>query len=397
MKGFGWKLAGLLALGLFCYVACQKDEEPDNTASVSARKTMVEADAGSTFVEISVKENTEWTLSLEYPSGTEAWASVEPASGVGPLGNARLRYDENTSEESRSVTLVLAPKKGAVARASVEQIGASGASIARYGYDVAPMDWLELPAMTAGDGRELLVHAMDGGKYVSKTQNGTRNWSCYWDYKEHLSPWVAYPQNASLIKSGSRPDPEPWAYDPLLPASIQPNLTNNSYGGGWTRGHQIASADRYYSIAANASTYVPTNMTPQQWDFNGGIWADLEDKVRSYSRKSDTLYVVTGCCIENSTRTSGTNSGFAVKIPTHYFKALLYKGSASEAKATDGYMAAGYLLPHDKSIAEGDYKDYIMSIDELEKQTGWDFFPNLIKKIGQEKADQIESTLLSWW
>ena len=395
MKGFGWKLAGLLALGLFCYVACQKDEEPDNTASVSARKTMVEADAGSTFVEISVKESTEWTLSLEYPAGTEAWASVEPASGVGPLGNARLRYDENTSEESRTVTLVLAPKKGAVARASVEQIGASGASIARYGYDVAPMDWLELPAMTAGDGRELLVHAMDGGKYVSKTQNGTRNWSCYWDYKEHLSPWVAYPLNNSLKGSGGRSNE--WIYDPLLPTSLQPNLTKGSYGGGWTRGHQIPSADRVGSYAANVSTFVPTNMTPQDYDFNCGIWANLEGKVRSYAAMSDTLYVVTGCCFDMATRTSGTSSGFAVKIPTHYFKALLYKGTASAAKATDGYMAAGYYLPHDTGISEGDYKDYLMSIDDLEQVTGFDFFPNLIKKIGQEKADQIESTLLSWW
>lgn len=395
MKGFGWKMAGLLALGLFCYVACQKDEEPDNTASVSAKKTTVEAAAGSTFMEVSVKENTQWTLSLEYPSGTEAWASVEPESGVGPLGNVRLRYSENTAEEKRSVTIVLTPKKGASARTTVEQLGASGASIARYGYDVAPMDWLELPAMQANDGRELLVHAMDGGKYVSKTKNGTRNWSCYWDYKEHLSPWVAYPLNNSLKGSGGRSNE--WIYDPLLPTSLQPNLTNGPYGDGWTRGHQIPSADRVGSYAANVSTFVPTNMTPQDYDFNCGIWANLEGKVRSYASMSDTLYVATGCCFENSVRTSGTNSGFAVKIPTHYFKALLYKGTASAAKATDGYMAAGYLLPHDSGISEGDYKDYIMSIDQLETETGIDFFPNLIKKIGQEKADQIESNLLSWW
>ena len=80
MKGFGWKLAGLLALGLFCYVACQKDEEPDNTAKVSARKTTVEAAAGSTFVEVSVKENTEWTPE----SGISLWNGSlgERGSGV---------------------------------------------------------------------------------------------------------------------------------------------------------------------------------------------------------------------------------------------------------------------------------------------------------------------------
>jgi len=257
------------------------------------------------------------------------------------------------------------------------------------------MDWLELPATVADDGREVLVHAMDGGKYVSQSQNGTRNWSCYWDYEEHLSPWVAYPLNNSLKGSGSRSNA--WGFDPLLPTSLQPNLTNGSYGGGWTRGHQIPSADRLATYAANASTFVPTNMTPQDYDFNCSIWADLENRVRSYASQSDTLYVVTGCCFENSSRWSGNSSGFSVKIPTHYFKALLYKGSASAAKATDGYMAAGYLLPHDSGIAEGNYKNYILSVDHLEEKTGIDFFPNLARKIGQDKADQIEATLLSWW
>ena len=39
-------------------------------------------------------------------------------------------------------------------------------------------------------------------------------------------------------------------------------------------------------------------------------------------------------------------------------------------------MAVGFLLPHDASIAKKDFMDYICSIDELEKETGIDFFPN---------------------
>ena len=388
---------GLLTLLL---PACEKEEDSDSyVAFVTPRKTLLEAAAGSCFVEVDVAEGISWALNLEYPSGEAGWASVDPSTGKGPLGNVRLRYGENEGESSRMLVLVLVPGKGSPVRFELEQLGASAHVINHYGYDVAPMDWLELPAMTADDGRELLVHAMDGGKYYSKAQNGVRNWSCYWDYEEHLSPWVAYPLNNSIKGSGSRSNA--WGYDPLLPTELQPNLTNNSYGWsngeGWTRGHQIPSADRLATYAANASTFVPTNMTPQQYDFNCEIWADLEGKVRAYAAQSDTLYVVTGCCFENSTMTTGTNSGFAVKVPTHYFKVLLYKGPATAASATDGYMAAGYLLPHDKDIAFDNYKDYIMSVDELEARTGFDFFPNLIKKIGQDKADKIESTLLSWW
>ena len=263
----------------------------------------------------------------------------------------------------------------------------------QYGYDVAPMGWLELPATVKGDGRELLVHAMDGGKYVSRSASGVRNWSGYWDYDEHLSLWVAYPLNNALKGSGSRSNA--WGFDPLLPANIQPDITSGSYGGGWTRGHQIPSADRLASYAANASTFVPTNMTPQNYDFNCGIWANLENAVRSYASQSDTLYVVTGCLFENSTSYSGSNTGFAVKIPTHYYKALLYRGSSSYA--TNGFMACAFLMPHDSSIANYDYKSYIMTIDELEQQTGIDFFPNLEAVLGKDKADSIESSLSSWW
>ena len=397
-----WKIL-LLVAGLALLAACEKQPQVDTSLAVTPRSTWLEAEAGTVFV--SVTAGSEWTLRLEYPSGTEAWASIAPAAGNGNRADVVLRYQANESEDSRSVTLILSGT-GATVSTKVQQSGVSapgpgpgpgpGPSVGGYGYDVAPagLDWLELPAQVAGDGRELLIHNMDGGKYLSRERDGVRNWSCYWDYAEHLSLWVAYPLNNALKGSGSRSNA--WGFDALLPASIQPNITGGSYGGGWTRGHQLPSADRLTTFKANASTFVSTNMTPQDYDFNSGIWANLEGKVRGYASQADTLYVVTGCLFDQSNRWSGSSSGFAVKIPTHYFKALLYKGSSTYA--TGGYMAAGFILPHDSGIAKGNYLDYICSIDELERQTGIDFFPNLIQKLGQSTADQIEAeTPSKWW
>ena len=381
------------AVAIPLVIACNGEDDPvDAHTAITAKKTYVSADKGSTFVSVTAKGD--WTVSLSY-SDEGGWATLSPTSGSGDKGDLILSFEANGSEDSREVTLHLTVKNGLPAEATVIQSGvSSGGGVTPvgeygYGYDTAPMDWLELPATMEGDGRELLVHAMDGGKYLSVGKSGTRNWSCYWDYKEHLSPWVAYPLNNSLKGSGGRSND--WHMDPLLPASLQPNLTNGSYGGGWTRGHQIPSADRVKTVAANSSTFVPTNMTPQDYDFNAGIWASLEGRVRDYAGRSDTLYVVTGCCIDKSVRTSGTSSGFAVKIPTHYFKALLFKGSSTYTVA-DGYMAAGFLLPHDSGISEGNYLDYLMSIDELEEKTGFDFFPNLVTRIGADKAARVEST-----
>lgn len=362
--------------------------------TIIPRKTTLEAEEGSMFV--AVTASGKWTLDTEYPSGVDPWVTLDPAEGTDSKGDIRFRYTENPGE-SRSVTLVLATSRGVGATAVIKQIGRDEQqqSVGQYGYDVPTMDWLELPACKAGDGRDVLVHSMAGGKYTSKGVDGTRNWSCYWDYDEHLSLWVAYPLNKSLRGSGNRTNT--WGYDALLPVSIQPNIVQGSYGGGWTRGHQIPSADRLKPESANISTFVPTNMTPQDYDFNCGIWANLEQAVRNYSDKSDTLYVVTGCLFDNSSTTSGGKSGFYVKIPTYYFKALLYRGSQSAAKDTKGYMAAGFLLPHTSNISGGNYLEYIMSIDQLEEKTGIDFFPNLVSVAGKDTSDAVESTVLSWW
>lgn len=372
-------------------------EGQKSVASVVPRSTSLPAEEGSVWVDITATGS--WSLALEFPDGTPEWAEITPNSGTGKRSDVRLKYQANTGEESRSVTIFLVPDKGSSATVEVVQQGAGGGGqvpAGQYGYDVAPasLDWLELPAAVAGDGREILIHNMEGGKYKSERADGTRNFSCYWDYDDYMSLWVAYPLNNSLKGSGGRSDM--WGFDALLPASIQPDLRNGSYGGGWTRGHQLPSADRLRTVAANASTFVPTNLTPQNWDFNGGIWVDLENRVRDYAAKSDTLYVVTGALFDSSSQYSGSNSGFRVKIPTHYFKALLYNGSSTYA--TNGYMAAGYIFPHSSGIAGDNYLDYIMSIDELEQQTGIDFFPNLAGKIGTEAADRIEAAApSSWW
>ena len=363
--------------------------------TVAPRKTTLDAEVGSMFVAVTAYGN--WTLKAEFPSGVEEWAAVDPSEGTDSKGDVRLRYNKNTGSSSRSLNLVLYTARGVASSVVVRQLGEGEMeqSMGNYGYDVAPMDWLELPACKTGDGREVLVHAMSGGKYSSKSMDGVRNWSCYWDYKEHMSLWVAYPLNKSLRGSGSRSNS--WCYDPLLPVSIQPNIVQGSYGGGWTRGHQLPSADRLKPESANISTFTPTNMTPQDYDFNCGIWANLEQAVRNYSDKADTLYVVTGALFDNSVQTSGTKSGFAVKIPGYYFKALLYRGSQSAAKGTKGFMSAAFLLPHTSNISGGNYSEYLMSVDQLEEKTGIDFFPNLVSVVGEETAATIESSVLSWW
>lgn len=380
-----FRLPIAVALALLLVASC--DGPGDTTANIVPRSNEVGPDGGSLFVAVTAVAD--WTISLEFPEGTPSWATADPASGTGSRADVRLRYDANDGDDARSVTMVLKPGKGKAASVVVYQLGRSSGipGYGGYGKDVTTSRWLEIPATVEGDGRSFFAHDMAGGAYASAQESGVRNWSFYWDFAEHMALWVAYPLNNGLKGSGGRSNE--WGLDPLLPADMQPNLVGGSYGGGWTRGHQIPSADRVGNRQANISTFYGTNMTPQDYNFNSYIWAGLEAKVRDYASKSDTLYVVTGALFDDSTNYSGSSSGFAVKIPKYYFKALLYRGPSTYA--ANGFMAAGFLLPHDTSIAGGDSVDYIMSIDELEGWTGIDFFPNLSLVIGKEAADAIEA------
>ena len=367
-------------------VSCVEKPEPEKAPVLSAVSTTLDAAAGSVF--LSVSAGGEWSISSDF-AGKDAWGSVSPTSGTGDKNSVIFSYTENKAAEDRSVTLTLTSKGGTSVLAMVQK---SSVPSTGKGYDVAPPTWLELPKTVAGDGLEWFAHDMTGGDYF--TQKGGRNWSFEYDPSSRLSRWVAYPLNKSLIGSGSRTNA--WGYDPLLPADLQQAIVSGAYGTGHTRGHQLPSADRL-TYAANVSTFYATNMTPQDYDFNAGIWADLETKVRGYATQSDTLFVVTGCVIDANSGILTDRGGHKVRIPSAYFKALLRYMPGSTI-GYSGYLACAYYLPHSASIARGNCTDYLLSVKELEQKTGFEFFVNLPAKVGAETADRIKSEKPnSWW
>lgn len=390
--------AGLLAVSA---LSCDPGRnEPDSLAKIetSASTTLGSA---KTSAFLSVTAEGAWSIELRYPSGAGGWASVTPSEGTGSKNSIVLTIQENTADAARTLEVVLHAEKNAPVLTFV-QAGKSGSAGGDDGTG-RPVDvkdhgkayhkWLELPATSESDKFDFFAHDMKGGDYYKN--GGQRNWSFYYDYDALLARWVAYPLNKGLIGSGKRSDA--WGVDPLFDAKYQQTVTS-SYGTsyGWTRGHQIPSADRL-NYNANVSTFYATNMTPQDYDFNSGIWADLESRVRGWASSSDTLYVVTGCVVEPAKTTITDRGGHKVKVPSAYYKALLRYLPGSTV-GYSGYMAVGFYLEHDPALAGKDCQDYMMSIDELEKKTGIDFFVNLKEKVPQATADKVEAeSPNAWW
>ena len=360
-----------------------------DTASLEVASTTLPAEAGSAFV--SVRTDGPWVLEIVDGAG---WASVSPATGMGPKNNVVLSFEANTGVVTRKLRLVL---DTGLATASVELTQESGAAPVvgggGQGESTARPHWLELPATSSFDGLDFFSRSctIDG--------KALRNYAYYWDYTNRVSHWVAYPLCRVYLGNSGRS--EAWGYDPFLPASKQSNVSGGYKEGdnGWcARGHQLPSADRTANESINATTFYGTNITPQNNDFNGGVWATLEGKVRSWANSSDTLYVVTGCVTDGAVHYVYDRSNNKVTVPTAYYKAVLrYRKDATIGHA--GYMAAAFWYNHE-GYPQTFSKNESLSVAALEEKLGYELFVNLSDAVGNVAATNIKSekpSTVNWW
>ena len=225
---------------------------------------------------------------------------------------------------------------------------------------------LEIPAST-GSGR-IVRH----GAYVSSYNTSTL-----------IPDWVAYELTAE--EAGGRRDREgiEFRMDPDLKGCTQAMREDYS-GSGWTKGHLMPAADAATSSSTMAETFYFTNICPQDETLNAGDWQFLEKKVRSWARRYGSVFVVTGPIVgENRYGTIGDRD---VTVPDAFYKALLVRrkdGSYSSIAFAMGNDSERYFL-----------KDCNITVDELERLTGFDFFPGLDDRIEEKVESKVR---LSDW
>ena len=241
--------------------------------------------------------------------------------------------------------------------------------------------WAELPTQKASNDIYVTSHLLGDNR---------RNYTvCY--SREHRAPlWVAAPVHRAYKGDVKRVDN--YDFDPTLPVNIQITL-NRSYGD-YTRGHMLGSGERTASREMNNQTFYVTNIAPQLRDgFNerGGAWNNLEYFV-DRQICADTLYVVTGAIYDDFTAPDGTNikarttvnknDNKRVGVPTAYYKALLRTKSGRtgksivECKASE-LKCAAFIIPHRSDVGHKPTVEDMISIKELERLTGVNFFANV--------------------
>lgn len=143
----------------------------------------------------------------------------------------------------------------------------------------------------------------------------------------------------------------------------------NYKDSGYNKGHLCPAGDRKISEEAYHETFFTSNISPQIYEFNGGIWNRLEQKVRYWAQKYDKLYIVTGGVLTTDLKTIGSEK---VAVPNYFYKIIL-DNTKPEIKAI------AFLIPHEKTEKGLSY--FVTSIDEIENLTGIDFFYDLPNEI----------------
>ncbi|MBP2832580.1 DNA/RNA non-specific endonuclease [Aquimarina sp. U1-2] len=215
-----------------------------------------------------------------------------------------------------------------------------------------------LPTSTTGT---IIMHTYYSLSYSEKHEQA--EWVAYQLKKEHLSKnnfKRPYFEQDKKIHSSSAD----W---------------RNYKNSGYDRGHLCPAGDRRFSYKAFEETFLTSNVTPQDHEFNSRIWNSLEKKVRHWANIYNGVYVVTGGVLSDDLETIGYE---AVSIPKYFYKIIL------DTTAKHPKMIA-FLIPHKNTNRS--LEEFVVSVDEIERLTGIDFF----SKMEDTEQERLESSLIT--
>ncbi|MFA8449707.1 MAG: DNA/RNA non-specific endonuclease [Bacteroidales bacterium] len=194
--------------------------------------------------------------------------------------------------------------------------------------------------------------------------------------------WVLYELTDKEVKKPmSRTDD--FRYDPFIKTV---SAEKEDYASsGYDRGHLAPAADMHASKKVMSESFYMSNMSPQLPQFNRGIWKKLEERVRVWAEKNNTIYVVTGPVLTDGPYDSiGKNR---VVVPKRYYKVVLVDNPGN-----DNDKMISFLLENKGSKQA--LQKFVVSTDQLEKITGLDFFPFIEDK--QEALLEASSDTNKW-
>ncbi len=197
--------------------------------------------------------------------------------------------------------------------------------------------------------------------------------------------WASWQLNKSWLGDAERQND--FRPDDTLPEGWE-KITPSVYtGSGYDRGHIVPSADRTQTVEDNSATFVMTNMMPQAPDNNRRTWEGLESYSRQLVDNGKELYIMAG-----GFGSQGKSLKGKVTVPKSTWKivVVLNQPGAGVTDVTEETRVIAINIPNQQDV-NSNWRKYRVSIDELEKLTGYDFLSNVSPDIQQVIESRVDN------
>lgn len=223
------------------------------------------------------------------------------------------------------------------------------------------------PNMAMGNPSNATTDVANGNNYLLVKDQYVMSYN-----KDHKTPnWVSWQLNSDWLGSTKRTDA--WSEDTSLPSSFRRAQPSDYKGSGYDRGHNVPSGDRTRSTQDNVSTFLMSNIAPQTPDNNQGPWEKLESYSRELVKQGKELYIIAG----NEGSRGQISNG--INIPDEFWKVIVvmpHKGmGVSDVNANTEIIAVR--MPNVNGIKNDDWRKYITTVGDIERETGFDLLSAL--------------------
>lgn len=223
------------------------------------------------------------------------------------------------------------------------------------------------------DSESLLTVKMPAG--IPSQEKRYEGFNLSFNKENHTPNWVAWELLASETE-GTQPRYNTFWNDPEIEGCAYHSDYKSS---GYDRGHLCPAADQKWSLQAMTDCFSLANICPQSNALNTGAWRTLETKERLWAKRDSAIIIISGPIYSPSDKERIGSTG--VRVPGAFFKIFAAPGLESPR---------GIAFVYPNMTAPGNMQNYVMTIDEVEKLTGYDFLAALPDDI-EEKIESQES------
>ena len=221
---------------------------------------------------------------------------------------------------------------------------------------------LEIPAPIESN-KELVLHRTNYTLSFNKSTN--------------LPNWVAWRLDKKKLAQKVSRDRYKFVVDPEV-SGKNAVVTQDYAQSGYDRGHMCPANDSRWSADAMRESFYMTNICPQNPSLNSGDWNELEQACHKWAEEGP-IYIVCGPILYKKSKAEYIGKEHKIRVPEAFFKVVLAGVEKGKPRAV------GFVYKNAKGNRPLDA--YVNTVDEVERITGFDFFPQL----PDEVENKVES------